>query len=155
MEFVDLGLSVKWANMAYGAKEEGGFGTEMDWFQTQKGELVDKKWKMPTKEQFEELNAKCKFESFLPSTNLENPSSPSVVMLIKATGPNGNSILFPYYSNGNIKDAFWTSTYEFSIDEKKDDSIDPTKAWYAKISLSGIALRTKQTTSTAMVWMVK
>lgn len=56
------------------------------------------KWRTPTKEDFEELITKCKWEKhIIPTTNQ---------FALKATGPNGNSIVFP------MKSGFWSSTKE-------------------------------------------
>lgn len=44
------------------------------------------KWRMPTKEEFEELDEKCTFTL----------SSPNGVLGCKVTGPNGNSIFLPF-----------------------------------------------------------
>ena len=43
VEAVDLGLSVKWANMNVGAKKESGFGTYFAWGETQPKEYYS--WK--------------------------------------------------------------------------------------------------------------
>ena len=45
------------------------------------------KWRTPTKEDFEELITKCKWEKYIISTTNQ--------FALKAIGPNGNSIVFP------------------------------------------------------------
>ena len=60
------------------------------------------KWRTPTKEDFEELITKCKWEKhIIPTTNQ---------FALKAIGPNGNSIIFPMESDYSIR--FWSSTKE-------------------------------------------
>lgn len=65
------------------------------------------KWRTPTKEDFEELITKCKWEKYIiPTTNQ---------FALKAIGPNGNSIVFPT-SGGKASGGFslflWSSTKE-------------------------------------------
>lgn len=69
------------------------------------------KWKTPTKEDFEKLITKCKWEKYItPTTNQ---------FALKAIGPNGNSIIFPLNSL-KVKDShygisLWSSTQENNI----------------------------------------
>lgn len=75
------------------------------------------KWRTPTKEDFDELITKCKWEKYIiPITNQ---------FALKAIGPNGNSIIFPM--NNLLKDSnygislwsygisLWSSTKENNI----------------------------------------
>ena len=89
IEFVDLGLSVRWANMNLGATNPNEVGkffakktdntlNELSQWNTQ-GVIV------PTKEHFEELIKVCKWEW----TQLDNTMGYNII------GPNGNSIFFP------------------------------------------------------------
>jgi ribosomal protein L40E len=66
------------------------------------------KWRTPTKEEFEELVMKCKWEKCIdPSTN---------DFAFKVIGPNGNSIIIPVPERAGDKDysffacSFWTSS---------------------------------------------
>lgn len=65
------------------------------------------KWRTPTKEDFEELITKCKWEKYIiPTTNQ---------FALKAIGPNGNSIVFPTSSgkaSGEFSLFLWSSTKE-------------------------------------------
>ena len=131
-EYVDLGLSVKWATCNVGASKPEEYGDYFAWGETStKSEFSDEtyrwvekddwywkytkyctnrddgkwdgkdvlttsddaatvkwgsKWRMPTKEDLEELDKKCTFTL----------SSPNGVLGCKVTGPNGNSIFLPF-----------------------------------------------------------
>ncbi len=135
-EWVDLGLSVKWATCNVGATEDIDFGTYYAWGETSKksayteansvtcgkemgntgGNLTydaatanwGAPWKTPTKEQIEELIANCEWE-WITIINRK---------CYKVTGPNGNSILLP--AAGRAEDEnilyanqigqYWSST---------------------------------------------
>lgn len=94
IEFVDLGLSVKWANMNIGASktDESGtfFSKRMD------GNLTDLyQWNtqgaiVPTIQQFEELIMRCKWYWTIMGEG----------MGYEVVGPNGNSIRFPTTGDG-------------------------------------------------------
>ena len=85
--------------------------------------LGNKKWRMPTKEEWMELNQKCSWEW----TSLNGVNG----MLVK--GRNGNSIFLPAggfkqkdeHSQENGTGYYWTST----LDENK-----PTDAWTGIVS---------------------
>lgn len=67
------------------------------------------KWRTPTKEDFEELITKCKWEKYIiPTTNQ---------FALKAIGPNGNSIVFPMNPliESNYGISLWSSTKENNI----------------------------------------
>lgn len=62
------------------------------------------KWRTPTKEEFEELIEKCKWEKIvIPNSNIQ---------ALKVVGPNGNHIVFTNQDNGGFRFRFrsWTST---------------------------------------------
>lgn len=64
------------------------------------------KWRTPTKEDFEELITKCKWEKYIiPTTNQ---------LALKAIGPNGNSIVFPtkIIRPDDYGFSLWSSTKE-------------------------------------------
>lgn len=72
-------------------------------------------WRMPTKDEFEELQGKCTWER----TRINE------VHGMKATGPNGNSIFFPFlYLPAKYNVGYWSSTlsddeygaYAFSVE---------------------------------------
>lgn len=100
---IDLGLSVKWGkcNLKSDKPEDNSFG-----FSKYSDSAVAKEWgtgwRMPTKEEFEELIAKCKIE--LASIN--------GIVGEKVTGPNGNSIFIPVYKHKEYGDfgAYFTSS---------------------------------------------
>lgn len=128
-EYVDLGLSVKWATCNLGASMPEDTGEKYGWGELTAAKVVNKKnsrtynekepqqisglvqydaaraklkgkWRMPTSEELRELQNKCKWEV----TTLDGS-----VYVIKATGPNGNSIFFP------IRGRYWSGN---SIDKK-------------------------------------
>lgn len=120
-EYVDLGLSVKWATCNIGASSPSDYGNYYAW-----GELQPKKeylkrnnktynkriykiggkkkydaarakwggtWRLPTKKEIKELVKKCKWEVVTKNGRKS----------FKVTGPNGNHILLPTagYRYGN------------------------------------------------------
>ena len=59
-EYVDLGLSVKWATCNLGADKPEGYGDYYAWGEAAHLNWVDG-WRMPTKEEFAELFEKCEW----------------------------------------------------------------------------------------------
>ena len=131
-EYVDLGLSVKWATCNIGAENPEDYGNYYAWGETStkssylgdncttwnkrmediKGTNHDVafvewggNWRMPTKEEFNELLEKCEWE------RIGNGC-------YKVTGPNGNSIYLPAagYRRGETLyydvegGGYWSST---------------------------------------------
>ena len=120
-EWVDLGLSVKWATCNVGASSPWECGDTFRWgfsgwsfgdlqfdgYLDEKGNLtseVDKatatwggNWRMPTESEMEELVENCKWEWTMIHCN----------KCCKVTGPNGNSILLPVEE---LIDIYWSST---------------------------------------------
>ena len=123
-EYVDLGLSVKWATMNVGATSPGGYGNYFAWGKvhpkseyTEENNLTYEKymenisgnsqydaaryhwggsWRLPTKKELEELKEKCRW-----IWSEENGHSGYTVV-----GPNGNRIFLPAAGN-----RYGTSTY--------------------------------------------
>lgn len=113
---VDLGLSVMWAQCNLGAERPGDFGGYYSFGAVEEQELyntltyhraghfsdasisghprydaayalLDGKWRMPTEDEYKELLEKCSFEII---TDAESGN-----LCLRATGPSGNSIIFP------------------------------------------------------------
>lgn len=96
MEYIDLGLSVKWATCNVGASSSEEYGSYFAWGETipkniylKETYLPDKNFnkvfRLPTKEEFKELLNKCTW-----TWTLQNG-----VKGYKVTGPNGKSIFLP------------------------------------------------------------
>ncbi|MCD8291372.1 MAG: protein kinase [Prevotella sp.] len=134
-EYVDLGLSVKWARYNIGTSSPSGYGNYYAWGEiktkneyTVKNHISLKKisniagnskydaaranwggsWRLPTKAEIDELMNKCKKEW----TTVGN------VKGYKVTGPNGNSIFLPVAgfrrgssSDGHGDGSYWSSTF--------------------------------------------
>jgi len=106
---IDLGLSVKWANMNLGANnvtEKGDTyqltNVRKNVYQTKYDEVIkawDQPWRMPSKEEAEELLDKCTW-TFTTKDGIEG---------YQVKGPNGNTIFFPCTNNTSID--LWTGTY--------------------------------------------
>ena len=125
-EWVNLGLSVKWATCNVGASSPNEYGDYFAWGETStKSDYSEDNynwnassdvarvkwggnWRMPNKEQFEELISRCTWTW----TTLNGTNGYSV------TGPNGNSIFLPaagYRSGSNFFLAgaggdYWSSS---------------------------------------------
>lgn len=126
IKLIDLGLSVRWADRNIGAKEPLDRGNVYGWGEilpntdkykpvkkNKKGAVLDeendpstisfgKGWHVPTKEQWRELFEKCTMQKTLDNKG------------VIFTGPNGNSITFPftnyvywafYWSNSMVDDS--------------------------------------------------
>lgn len=119
--YTDLGLSVKWASCNIGAnisKDNGKLCTFEEAIHNTDG-------KLPTKEQWEELKNKCRWEW----------TTQNGVTGYKVTGPNGNYIFFPAAGirdcNGDVSSVgtrgyYWSST-PYDLDD----------AWCLRFGSSG------------------
>ncbi len=135
-EYVDLGLSVKWATCNVGASSPTGYGSYFAWGETStKSEYTTDNsttygkdlgsiagnsnydvarakwggsWRLPTASEIDELKSKCKYEW----------TTQGSVNGYKVTGPNGNSIFLPaagyrYGSSLSYQGSrgyYWSST---------------------------------------------
>lgn len=135
-EYVDLGLSVKWATCNVGASKPEGYGNYYAWGETStkskysesnsktyRKQMSDIKgnsqydaaranwggtWRLPTRAELEELKNKCTWTW----------TAQNGVKGYKVTGPNGNSIFLPaagYRSGSSLDNAglngyYWSST---------------------------------------------
>lgn len=132
--WIDLGLSVLWSteNMVdfyrWMDTENHLHWDPRESYSNYKGNGKDTatyiwgmEWRLPTKEEFEELINKCKWEKVL----VEETSKPA----LKITGPNGNHILFPMTGRvdldvpGKINNedeycCLWTSTKDLEKEAK-------------------------------------
>ena len=136
-EYVDLGLSVKWATCNVGATKPEAFGDYFAWGETSpKNSYTDSnytysdnpstlplnkdaasvnmggKWRMPTKKECQELIEKCSLEQITQNG----------VYGYKVIGPNGNFIFLPatgYHSftGREYKDDcyFWSSSLHETV----------------------------------------
>lgn len=106
-EYVDLGLSVKWATCNFGASSEGGYGAYVTYDKALgAGKLWGGSWRLPTREEIQELVDYCSWQWTISGRRYV------------VTGPNGNSISFKVpgykkdgsvYSQGN-EGYIWSST---------------------------------------------
>jgi len=134
-EWVDLGLSVKWATCNVGASVPEQYGNHYAWGETKpKDEYTQSNsvtyeqnisdfsgnpqyyaatanwgegWKMPTRTQMEELSSRCTWE-WIKQNGVRG---------YKVTGPNGNIIFLPasgYWSGTSFTDGSCASTYYWS-----------------------------------------
>lgn len=157
-DYVDIGLSVKWATCNVGAKTPGELGQYFAWGDTQtkesfaeddytigeRADLVDLKdtqydtataiwgngWRMPTAEEMDELCKKCKWMWAKQNGSFG----------FKVTGPNGNSIFLPcshiQMADGEENEFdetfYWSST-------KEDDGLSDIKAKEDIVAISMVA----------------
>lgn len=147
-DYVDIGLSVKWATCNVGAKTPGELGQYFAWGDTKTKETFSQDsytlgeranlaelngsqydtataiwgngWRMPTMIEMDELLEKCKWMWAKQNGNFG----------FKVTGPNGNSIFLPCShiqmadrEEDEFDEAFyWTSTKEDGISEDKENT---------------------------------
>ena len=107
---VDLGLSVKWAKCNLKSEVPEDNSSAFSGFtDTSVSEAWGMGWRMPTKEEFEELIRKCKISG----------ESRNGVWGEKIIGPNGNSIFIPIFKHKEYGDfgAYFTST---KVPDKED-----------------------------------
>ena len=98
-EWIDLGLSVKWASCNEGARLVSGIGMGCSWNDAKRFKTKDGS-RLPTTMEAEELLDKCKFEW----TMLDGQ------MGFKVIGKNGNSIFLPVNCRtGETIGKYWTS----------------------------------------------
>lgn len=132
-EWVDLGLSVLWSPNSIGfycwmdterIAHYMYLGNKKRTNKDAASELLGNKWRMPTKQEVEELVEKCEWETIIEHNYL----------FLKITGPNQNHILLylDKDSSGDYEFGFWTSTkdednkifsFYFLIFEKVDKQI--------------------------------
>ena len=107
-DWVDLGLSVKWATTNVGASKPEGYGTFYTYEEAQE-RLWTSPWRTPTYDELAELRNECTWKW----------TTQNGVNGYKVTGPNGNSIFLPAagyrYCNGNVDyvgafGGYWSST---------------------------------------------
>lgn len=136
MEYVDLGLSVKWANFNLGAESPEGFGDYYAWAETTPKEKywsnnykgaylndlkhnrdfdaastrLSKLWRIPSEEELSELIKKCVWEW----------GKLNEIYGYKVTGPNGKYIFIPaagYKENSTLKYKNTDGYYRNSTNE--------------------------------------
>ncbi|MCH5319667.1 MAG: PEGA domain-containing protein [Paramuribaculum sp.] len=151
-DYVDLGLSVKWATCNIGATSPEEYGDYFAWGVNRPMKVFPfasnymkmykiwgnptydaatsqwgSSWRLPTKEEVKELIDKCKWEH----------RTYKGVTGCKITGPNGNSIFLPYagqvskysiYSKSSIygegeNGAYWTGTPEIDFMGEEDTGL--------------------------------
>lgn len=84
-DYVDLGLSVKWATCKVGASSPSGYGSYFAWGETSDLANWGGSWRLPTKAEIDELVNKCKKE-----WTVQDGNEGYIVI-----GNNGKSIFLP------------------------------------------------------------
>lgn len=106
-EYIDLGLSVKWAAYNYGAQSHEEEGLNLTYSEALKAaKLWGKAWRVPIKEDFQELINFCTWK-WTKQNNVKG---------YKVTGPNGNSIFIPV--KNKKYESYWGNSicYEGMVD---------------------------------------
>lgn len=126
MEYIDLGLSVKWATCNVGASKPEDYGNYYAWGETIPKNIYlretylpnknfNKVFKLPTMAEYKELLNKCTWTW----TDDYNGTGVAGYMVV---GPNGNSIFLPagggYFDSGvgyvPKRGGYWSSTPSYS-----------------------------------------
>ncbi len=105
-EYVDLGLSVKWATYNYGASNQNFIGdavkyvSSCDW---------NGSWRLPTIKEWEELKDtnNCHWEYI---NNYRVSGIPGTLITSKKKGFEGNAIFLPYQQEFGTYHNYWSST---------------------------------------------
>ena len=110
--YVDLGLKsgIKWASMNVDTTSVGGPGTPLKWDEAESAiknhwtkHYGDREWRMPTKEEFEELISSCDWSEYKDETGK------AIGYKVAKKGQEDVFIVLPY-------DDYWsTTTYAGSI----------------------------------------
>ena len=120
MDYVDLGLSVKWANCNVGASTPEEYGSYFNYEEAKKAKDVV----IPTIEQWKELQKKCK-------CSLDEERAGYIV-----TGKNGNSIYLPLAGEGkNSPDVHVMGAFFWSSDDTVVTGNPFT--WFASFDIKG------------------
>jgi len=121
-EFVDLGLSVNWATLNIGSHYIYYRGDLFEWNVESQNDtatvLWGEEWRMPTKEEFQELMDKCQWE-----WDSQNQG-------YKVTGRNGNSIFLPaggFKSGGHDYLNYGSAVYLWG--SRDNESPEEPRAW--------------------------
>lgn len=104
-EYIDLGLSVKWATCNVGASSPSEIGEYFQGTDKENGRWGDG-WRRPDRSEMHELIDKCVWRL----TTQSNRSGYSI------EGPNGNSIFLPTTANTHVG-YYWTNNYISEWDE--------------------------------------
>ncbi len=99
MEFVDLGLSVKWASCNVGAASPEDLGTNFSQLECENWDM-DSEGRVPSREEFLELIRECTWRF-----TVQNGVKGDLVV-----GPNGNSIFLPASFDEGKQGRYWSST---------------------------------------------
>lgn len=139
-EYIDLGLSVKWATCNVGANSPSDYGSYFAWGETSTKSMYTEKnsityekglgdiagnsdydvaktnwgdnWRLPTKAELEELNSKCTWKW----TNQGGHNGYKVI------GPNGNNIFLPAAGNRDGTSLYHAEEYGYCWGSTPDES---------------------------------
>ena len=103
-EYVDLGLSVKWATCNFGATSSEEYGTYMTYEKALEAcKYWGGSWRLPTKNEIQELVDFCSW-TWTTQNGVEG---------YKVTGPNGNSIFLPAAGYRDGSSLYGARSYGF------------------------------------------
>ena len=111
LKFVDLGLSVKWADRNYGAKSPEDNGCYIKRSDCEMSDAESLPCRVPSKEEWQELMHECTWRF-----TVQNSVGGCIV-----TGPNGNSIFLPAAGCGFCESDGETGNYWSSTLDEKDE----------------------------------
>ena len=101
-EYVDLGLSVKWATCNVGTLIQEGYGDYLNYSQACSSGWGGG-WRLPNKAELEELKVRCTWTW----------TTQNGVKGYKVTGPNGNSIFLPAAGYRNGSSLYYVGSYGY------------------------------------------
>jgi len=139
MHFIDIGLSVEWADSNYGAQNPEEFGAYMSFFDAKKLKLPAGV-RLPSYEELQELINDCKW-------NLV-PDFGYMLKGCKVIGPNGNKIFLPAAGSGE-------STVGYGADFWSCESCDSMEAHSLHFMCGEVFTQAEYKASTYTLRMVK
>lgn len=134
IEFVDLGLSVRWTHCNVGASSPEDSGVDVSYSECEKlNTELESQCKVPSREEWQELMRECTWRF-----TTQNGVKGDLVV-----GPNGNSIFLPSSFDDGKQGKYWSS------------SSDENEAYYLDFDFIGVRINKKCRTKSLCIRFVE